>query len=298
MNQMMHHQGQALMQQQAQQNEAVISSEHELQMMLFNPQAMSQLMALAHEMAQATVTVPKHLQGKQGDCLAVVMQAAQWRMNPFAVAQKTHLVNGTLGYEAQLVNAVVQNSGAIVGSFTYEYSGQGEQLACRVGAQLKHTNHITWGEWLPIGLVTTRNSPLWKTNPKQQLGYLQVKNWARAYCPGAILGVYSVDELQDYEGQIKDVTPAPARQHAQPAPALDTSPITPEQCQQLLKEAAFVGKDEAYICATARIEQITDLAAHRFEPCLNHLRSLAQAVEQQQHEQQPMQEAHNADFSV
>ena len=27
------------------------------------------------------------------------------------------------------------------------------------------------------------------------MGYLQVKNWARAYCPGAILGVYSDDEL-------------------------------------------------------------------------------------------------------
>ena len=45
-------------------------------------------------------------------------------------------------------------------------------------------------------MITTKNSPLWKTNPKQQLGYLQVKNWARQYCPGAILGVYSDDELE------------------------------------------------------------------------------------------------------
>ena len=39
-------------------------------------------------------------------CMAVTLQALQWNMSPFAVAQKTHLVNGTLGYEAQLVNAV------------------------------------------------------------------------------------------------------------------------------------------------------------------------------------------------
>ena len=44
--------------------------------------------------------------------------------------------------------------------------------------------------------MTTKNSPLWKTNPKQQLGYLQVKNWARLYCPGAILGVYTPDEFE------------------------------------------------------------------------------------------------------
>lgn len=196
--------------QETQQRVAAIENEAEMQMLLFNHGAMSQLMALASEMAKATVTVPKHLQGKAGDCLAICMQAAQWRMNPFAVAQKTHIVNGVLGYEAQLVNAVVQSSGAIQGSFHYEYQGDNQSLACRVGAVLKGQNKITWGEWLPLNLVQVRNSPLWKTNPKQQLGYLQVKNWARAYCPAAILGVYSVDELQDYETnikQVKDVTP-------------------------------------------------------------------------------------------
>jgi hypothetical protein len=44
--------------------------------------------------------------------MAIVMQAMQWGMNPYAVAQKTHLVNGVLGYEAQLVNAVIASSSA------------------------------------------------------------------------------------------------------------------------------------------------------------------------------------------
>jgi len=152
---------------------------------------------LANIMATAKVTVPAHLAGKAGDCLAVVMQAAQWRMNPFAVAQKTHVVNGTLGYEAQLVNAVVQSSGAISGRFHYEYQGEGANISCRVGAVIRGEKEITWNEFLSAATVTTKNSPLWKTNPKQQLGYLQVKNWARAFCPGAILGVYSDDELAE-----------------------------------------------------------------------------------------------------
>ena len=151
---------------------------------------------LANIMATAKVTVPAHLAGKSGDCMAVVMQAAQWGMNPFAVAQKTHVVNGTLGYEAQLVNAVVQSSGSITGRFHYEYQGEGANVSCRVGAVIKGEKEITWGEWLSAATVTTKNSPLWKTNPKQQLGYLQIKNWARAFCPGAILGVYSDDELE------------------------------------------------------------------------------------------------------
>lgn len=176
--------------------------------MLMNQQTMQSLYRFAETMAAGTVTVPKHLQKQPSDCLAVAMQAAQWGMNPFAVAQKTHLVNGTLGYEAQLVNAVLQSSGAIVGRFHYEYQGQGPQLSCRVGAIPKGEAEVVWGEWLCISDVTTKNSPLWKTNPKQQLGYLQVKNWGRAYAPGAILGVYTPDELELMPE--REINPMPA----------------------------------------------------------------------------------------
>lgn len=181
---------------------------------IFSPEGMNQLVRFAELMAQSKATVPQHLAGKPADCLAVTMQAAQWGMNPFAVAQKTHIVNGTLGYEAQLVNAVVQRSGAIKGRFHYEYKGEGASLECRVGAVIRGEQEITWNEWLCISSVTTKNSPLWKTNPKQQFGYLQVKNWARAHTPGAILGVYTPDELQDASPRVeRDITP-PARNAA------------------------------------------------------------------------------------
>jgi hypothetical protein len=167
--------------------------------LILNEGNMSLMFKFAEMMAQGVATVPKHLQGKPADCLAVVIQATQWNMNPYAVAQKTHLVNGTLGYEAQLVNAVLQSTGSIVGDFSYEYDGAGDKLKCRVGAVSKGQRAITWGEWLEAGSVAVKNSPLWKTNPKQQLGYLQVKNWARAFKPGAILGVYTPDELEQID---------------------------------------------------------------------------------------------------
>ncbi|HEM7400210.1 TPA: recombinase RecT [Citrobacter farmeri] len=178
---------------------------------IFSPEGMNQLVRFAELMAQSKATVPQHLAGKPADCLAVTMQAAQWGMNPFSVAQKTHVVNGTLGYEAQLVNAVVQSSGAIKGRFHYEYRGEGASLECRVGAIIRGEQEITWNEWLCISSVTTKNSPLWKTNPKQQFGYLQVKNWARAHTPGAILGVYTPDELQETVPRVeRDITPPAA----------------------------------------------------------------------------------------
>jgi len=169
--------------------------------MIQNTELMTQISSVSKMMASGNCTVPRHLQGQPSDCFAIVMQAMQWGMNPFAVAQKTHLVNGTLGYEAQLVNAVISSSRAISGRFKYEFSGNWDKpnspdAAVRTGATLFGESDITWGEWLFIGRVTTKNSPLWKTAPKQQASYLAVKYWARLYCPEVILGVYAQDELE------------------------------------------------------------------------------------------------------
>jgi hypothetical protein len=186
---------------------------------MLNTSIMQNLMQLADVMSKSTVTMPNHLRGKPSDCLAIVMQAARWGMDPFAVAQKTHLVNGTMGYEAQLVNAVISSSRVIEGRFKYEYGGNWDGIAgkanrdekglfVRIGAVLHGEDEITWGEKVYLADVTTRNSPLWKTNPKQQIAYLAVKYWARLYCPEVILGVYTAEEMQPQTE--RDITPTHA----------------------------------------------------------------------------------------
>lgn len=211
---------------------------------IFNVQALGQLQAFAGLMAQAAVTVPDHLRGNSADCMAIIMQAMQWGMNPYAVAQKTHLVNGVLGYEAQLVNAVISSSNAIVGRFHYEYEGDWSKcassreeivkkpakgggtydkkemvrgwtsadeqgLSVRVGAVIRGESEITWGEPVFLSSVITRNSPLWISNPKQQIAYLALKYWARLYCPAVVLGVYTPDEVE--QRTEKEINPAPAQ---------------------------------------------------------------------------------------
>ena len=200
-------------------NEIVQANEAETKSAIFSPTGLQKLQAFAEVMAQGVSTVPKHLAGNPADCLAVALQAAQWGMNPYAVAQKTHLVNGTLGYEAQLVNAVVTSSTAVQGRFKYEYEGDWQKfkpgpanasnergLCVRVGAVLRGETEITWGEWLHLEFITTRNSPLWKTAPKQQNAYLAVKYWARLYTPDVILGVYTPDEFESTNKIERDIT--------------------------------------------------------------------------------------------
>jgi len=215
--------------------------------LVLNEDSFNSMMRVAEVMSTGKSTIPTHLRSNPGDCMAVIMQAMQWKMNPFAVAQKTHVVNGALGYEAQLVNAVIQSSGFIDGRFFYEYQGEGQAVQCRVGAVIRGEKEVTWGEWLSAATVTTKNSPLWKTNPKQQLGYLQVKNWSRLYCPGAILGVYTPEELIESAPRERDVTPKTATGYAEKAKP--SGEQTPEAI-------GFIARLEA-IANTGNMEALT-----------------------------------------
>ncbi|HBN5584587.1 TPA: recombinase RecT [Citrobacter freundii] len=187
---------------------------------IFSPEGMNQLVRFAELMACSKATVPAHLAGKPSDCLAVTMQAAQWGMNPFAVAQKTHVVNGALGYEAQLVNAVVSSSNLLSTRLNYRWDGdwskvngksdKSPSLTVTVSAVLK-------GEAEPRELTISmaqagvRNSPLWEQDPRQQLAYLCVKRWARLHAPDVLLGVYTPDELQEATPRVeRDITPPAA----------------------------------------------------------------------------------------
>lgn len=195
--------------------------------------SLEKMMTLADVMATGRATVPKHFYGNPADCLAVIMQAMQWQMNPFGVAQKTHLVNGVLGYEAQLVNAVIISCapvldrlhyewygdwGKVIGKFVIKTGDKGEYrqpgwkladeegLGVRVWATFRGETEPRTLELL-LAQARTRNSTLWADDPRQQLAYLATKRWSRLFCPDVILGVYSNDELEDFAPAVRDVSP-------------------------------------------------------------------------------------------
>lgn len=184
---------------------------------IFSPEGMDRLVRFATLMADSKATVPAHLAGKPADCLAVTMQAAQWGMNPFAVAQKTHVVNGTLGYEAQLVNAVVSSSNLLATRLNYKWDGDWSKVSGKTDKSPSLTVTV-WatlkGQSEPRTLTISmaqagvRNSPLWEQDPRQQLAYLCVKRWARLHAPDVLLGVYTPDELQETAPRVeRDITP-------------------------------------------------------------------------------------------
>ena len=198
---------------------------------LTNADLFNRLLKISEVMANSGNFVPEHYRGKPDACMAVVMQAARWNMDPFAVAQKTFIVgnSGVLGYEAQLVNAVINTMAPTKDRIHFEWFGSWENIVGRFVKKTssKGNDYIVpgwdlgdeagvgvraWatlkGESEPRELVLmlsqaqVRNSTLWASDPRQQLAYLAVKRWARLYCPDVILGVYTADEIDEREEKV------------------------------------------------------------------------------------------------
>lgn len=279
-------------------------------LILFDPARMRALDDFAKGMSESIITLPKHLQGKPSDCKAITLQAMRWRMDPYVVASKTNVINGNLGYEAQLVVAVLKTSGAVKGRPHYEYKGTGQQLECRAGFVPAGEDEIVWTEWLMLSSVKVKNSPLWQTNPPQQFGYLQARNWARLYAPEALLGVYTTDELQvadtapkgprrksdtplvervdgdgviHSEAETKQVTaaatPAPAPAAAKPAPPPPSGNaqggISGGQVAYLRNKLKAGGVPEPTICDRYQVQSIELLNAEQFDEVKAELLAMA-----------------------
>lgn len=191
------------------------------------PKSLAELMDFGQLMAKAGPMVGKAFRGNPGACVAVTMQAMRWGMDPFAVSQKAYVTtdkfgNEHMGYEAQLINAVILSRAPLARAPEYTFSGTGAKRRCKVAIYLR-------GEKAPLEYETPEtmpdgNSPLWKKDLDQQLSYYAIRAWARRHKPELIMGVYTPDELQD--GQVIDVTPAPVVHIADrdEAPLEDTRP--------------------------------------------------------------------------
>ncbi len=185
-------------------------------------QNMGEVMEASKMMAVAGVAVPPHCRGAPGVCFAVCIQALEWGMSPFAVANKSYVVNNKgverIAYESQLIHAVIEARAPLKARLRYEIIGEGDERKCKVWGTFKGETepHVftssTLGEIVKergrneYGKV--KGSPLWDSKPEVQLFYSSSRDWARMFCPDVILGVYSPDEFPDAEPV--DVTPKSA----------------------------------------------------------------------------------------
>jgi RecT family len=222
---------------------------------------MSQLMEFSKMMAVANFYLPKHLRGNPGACMGVIMQAIEWKMSPFAVANKSYLVNDRISYEAQLIHGVILIRAPIKGRVIYTYQGEGPTRRCTVSAPLNYRGGGTVEYTSPeIGKIPVQNSPLWKNDPDQQLGYYAVRAWARRHFPDVIMGVYEREEMRynAIEGEATEVVEEKVDK------GNGKNPLAPRSAKNLKAKLESLAEDKPAEDPTPRSpEPIEDNAATR-----------------------------------
>lgn len=204
---------------------------------------------IARHMANANGFTPRHLLGQAEACFAVVTRALTWKLDPHAVAMSTYQTpGGSIGFEGKLIQAILENSGRLVGGVKFTHYGDWNQVKGKF--QLRRNDKgreaavRTWtiedarglgvtvsaqvkGEVEPrtmnfdLDTAWPLNSTLWATRPHQQICYTAVRAFASLCAPGLLMGVPFDDDGMD----MLDVTPvrhdatipsAPSRAQFQP----------------------------------------------------------------------------------
>jgi hypothetical protein len=119
------------------------------------PENMGQVMEFAKMMATAKVGVPKHLRDQPGVCLRVVLQASRAGLDPYDLATESFVVNDVLAYSAKAIHAMVMSSGWVPGRLELTFTGEGEELTCRVTGKVVGASKAA-SEIYKVKDITTR----------------------------------------------------------------------------------------------------------------------------------------------
>ena len=210
--------------------------------------SMGEVLEFSKLMSLSKQAVPKHLRAEPGACMAITLQALNWRMDPFAVANKSYMVNDRIAYEAQLIHAVIEQRAPIKGRIKGRLQGKDATRQWILSTITSDGDTLEY-EGPEIGKITTKNSPLWKADPDQQLWYYSVRAMCRRHFPDVILGVYEKEEIEHAEG-LRDVTPrepGPMAQKAMAAREAAKAPAPEKEVHdaEVLHWTATINADDA-----------------------------------------------------
>ncbi|MFA5158821.1 MAG: recombinase RecT [Patescibacteria group bacterium] len=147
----------------------------------------------------SSTMVPEHFKNNIGNCVIALNLADRMKVDPFMLLQNMYVVHGRPGIEAKLAIALVNNSGKFT-PLQYQYNSN--KTVCYAHAQRIDTGELCEGVEVSIQMAKdegwySKQGSKWKTMPALMLMYRAAMFFARAYCPEALLGMQTKEELYD-----------------------------------------------------------------------------------------------------
>ena len=174
-----------------------------------NKDQFNQLLRAAQMLSQTSI-IPQNYQGKPQDCFLAIEMANRMGVSPIVVMQNMYVVKGKPSWAGQACTMLINSCGKFK-DVKHIYTGEKgtPNRGCYVTATRISDGSTVNGVEVTMQMAQaegwTSNSK-WRNLPELMLAYRASAFFARVYCPEAMMGVQTTEEL--YDADVKPVSVA------------------------------------------------------------------------------------------
>lgn len=146
-------------------------------------------------------------QGKPQDCFIAVDMATRMNVSPMVVMQNMYVVKGKPSWAGQACTMLI-NSCCKFRDVKHIYTGAKgtDNRGCYVEAVRVSDGETVQGVEVTVSMAKAEgwtSNPKWRNMPDLMLAYRASAFFARVYCPEALMGVQTYEEVEDIRGNGK-----------------------------------------------------------------------------------------------
>ena len=172
---------------------------------LTDPKQLNTLVKLANMMARSKI-VPDTYRGDPDSCFVACEMANRMGVSPIFIMQNLYIVNGRPAWSGQACISLINGTG-LYGPLDFVYVGEKgtPSYGCYAQATRKSDGAIHTGTVVDYAMAeaegwTSKKGSKWLTMGDQMLRYRAAAFVARVYCPHALMGLKTVEEVKDIGG--------------------------------------------------------------------------------------------------
>lgn len=172
-----------------------------------NKDQFNQLLRAAQMLSQTSI-IPQNYQGKPQDCFLAIEMANRMGVSPIVVMQNMYVVKGKPSWAGQACTMLINSCGKFK-DVKHIYTGEKgtPNRGCYVTATRISDGSTVNGVEVTMQMAQaegwTSNSK-WRNLPELMLAYRASAFFARVYCPEAMMGVQTTEEV--YDADVKPVS--------------------------------------------------------------------------------------------
>ena len=165
-----------------------------------NKDQFNQLLRAAQMLSQTSI-IPQSYQGKPQDCFVAIEMANRMGVSPMVVMQNMYVVKGKPSWAGQACTMLINSCGKFK-DVKHIYTGEKGKpnRGCYVTATRISDGSQVDGVEVTMQMAQsegwTSNSK-WRNMPELMLAYRASAFFARVYCPEAMMGVQTAEEVYD-----------------------------------------------------------------------------------------------------